>query len=168
MNVALIGMSGVGKTRLGKLLAEKLAYDFIDIDKLMERESGKRIQEIINSLGDAKFLEAEEKTILNLGKPHNTVISSGGSVIYSEKAMDHLRSISKIVFLNAPLEEIRKRTPDFSTRGIVGLKGKTIETLFDERIPLYRKYADITIDLLHHSDDRIVELIIEKLAEEGT
>jgi shikimate kinase len=168
MNVALIGMSGVGKSRIGKLLAEKIGYGFIDIDKVMEQECGKRVQEIINSLGETKFLQMEEKTILTLGKAHNMVISPGGSIVYSEKAMNHLKNISKIVFLNAPLEEIRRRTPDFSARGIVGLKGKMIEALFEERLPLYRKYADITIDLQQHSDERIIEVIIEKLAEKGT
>lgn len=162
MNVALIGMSGVGKSRLGKLLAEKLYYDFIDIDKIMENSCGKKVQEIINSLGDAKFIEAEEKAVLSIEKPHNTIIAPGGSVVYSEKAMNHLRSISKIIFLNAPLEEIRTRTPDFSARGIVGLKDRTIEAVFEERLPLYRKYADITIDLQHYTDKEIVELIIKK------
>lgn len=162
MNITLIGMSGVGKSRIGKLLAEKLSYNFIDIDKVMEQTYGKRVQEIINVLGEIKFIEAEEKTVLSIRKPHNTVFAPGGSVIYSDKAMKHLKSIGKIVFLNAPLEEIRRRTPDFSTRGIVGLKGETVEALFEERLPLYRKYADITIDLQHHSNEKIVELIIDK------
>ena len=162
MNITLIGMSGVGKSRIGKLLAEKLCYSFMDIDKVMEQECSKRVQEIINSLGETKFLEAEEKTVLSIGNQHNTIFAPGGSVIYSDKAMKHLKSIGKIVFLNAPLEEIRRRTPDFSARGIVGLKGKTVEDLFEERLPLYRKYADITIDLKHRSDDKIAELIIDK------
>jgi shikimate kinase len=162
MNITLIGMSGVGKSRIGKLLAEKIGYNFIDIDKVMEQECGKRVQEIINSLGETKFLEAEEKTVLSITKPYNTVFAPGGSVIYSDKAMKHLRSIGKIVFLNAPLADIRRRTPDFSARGIVGLKGKTVESLFEERLPLYRKYADITIDLQQSSDEKITELIIDK------
>jgi shikimate kinase len=162
MNIILIGMSGVGKSRIGKLLAEKIGYSFIDIDKVMEQAYNKRVQEIINSLGETKFLESEEKTVLSITKPHNTVFAPGGSVIYSDKAMKHLKSIGKIVFLNAPLEEIRRRTPDFSARGIVGLKGKTVEALFEERLPLYRKYADVTIDLQQYSDEKIVELIIDK------
>jgi shikimate kinase len=164
MNVVLIGMSGVGKSRIGKLLAIKLSYSFIDIDKVMEHDCHKKIQEIINTLGDAKFLELEEKTILTFGRPYNTVISPGGSVIYSEKAMNHLKGIGKILFLNAPLKEIRSRTPDFSARGIVGLKGKSVEALFEERLPLYRKYADITIDLQHYSDETIVDLFIRKIS----
>jgi shikimate kinase len=162
MNITLIGMSGVGKSRIGKLLAEKLGYSFSDIDKVMEQEYGKKVQEIINSLGDAKFLEAEEKTVLSITKPHNTVFAPGGSVIYSDKAMKHLKSIGKIIFLNAPLEQIRRRTPDFSARGIIGLNGKSVEALFEERLPLYRKYADITINLQQYSDEKIIELIINK------
>lgn len=168
MNVILIGMSGVGKSRIGKLLAEKLCYNFIDIDKVIEQNCGKRVQEIINSSGDAKFLEAEEKAVLSIGKTHNTIIAPGGSVVYSNKAMKHLQKMGKIVFLNAPLQEIRRRTPDFSARGIVGLSGRTIEAVFEERLPLYRKYADLTIDLKDYSYESIAELIIEKLAEEGT
>jgi shikimate kinase len=162
MNITLIGMSGVGKSRIGKLLAEKLCYSFVDADKVMEQACGKRVQEIINSLGETKFLKAEEKTVLSITKPHNTVFAPGGSVIYSDKAMKHLKSIGKIVFLNAPLEEISRRTPDFSARGIVGLKGKTVEALFEERLPLYRKYADVTIDLQQYSDEKIAELIIDR------
>lgn len=168
MNVALIGMSGVGKSRTGKLLAEKLGYNFIDIDKVMEQEKGKKVQEIINTLGETKFLEAEEKTVLSIKNPQNTIFAPGGSVIYSDKAMKHLKSIGKIVFLNAPLEEIRRRTPDFSARGIVGLMGKTVEALFEERLPLYRKYADLTVDLKDYKYEAIVNVIIEKLTEEST
>ena len=168
MNVTLIGMSGVGKSRIGKLLAEKICYNFIDIDKVIEQECGKRVQEIINSLDETKFLESEEVAVLSIGNPHNTIIAPGGSVIYSDKAMKHLKSMGKIVFLNAPLEEIRRRTPDFSARGIVGLKGKTVEALFEERLPLYRKYADLTIDLKDYTYESIVKVIIEKLTEEST
>lgn len=168
MNVALIGMSGVGKSRIGKLLAEKLGYNFSDIDKVIEQNCGKKVQEIINSLGDTEFLEAEEKAVLSIGKPQNTIIAPGGSVVYSEKAMRHLKSVSSIVFLNAPLEDIRRRTPNFSARGIVGLKGKTVEALFVERLPLYRKYADLTIDLKGYTYESIADVIIEKLTKEST
>lgn len=168
MNIALIGMSGVGKSRLGQLLAEKLGYNFIDIDRVVEKNCGKRVQEIINSLGDAGFLEAEEKAVLSIARPQNTIIAPGGSVVYSDKAMRHLKSIGKVVFLNAPLEEIRRHTPGYLARGIIGLKGKTIEEVFEERLPLYQKYADVTVNLNLYTDESILKIIIEELTKEST
>lgn len=161
MNITLIGMSGVGKSHIGKLLADRLNYRFIDIDKIIEKESGKRLQTIVDCIGDEEFLKLEESAILGIGKISNSVICPGGSSIYSEKAMNFLKSASKIVFLNASLSEIKKRTPDFSRRGIVGLKEKGLEKLFEERLPLYRKYADTTVNLTNLTDEAIIRTIIE-------
>lgn len=162
MNIALIGMSGVGKSRIGKLLADKLGYDFVDVDRIIEKEYDKKLQEVIDSLGDEKFIEVEEQTTLKIGKVNNSIISLGGSSVYSEQAMIFVKCIAKMVFLDASLEEIKRRTEDFSERGIVGLKEKGLEKLFLERLPLYRKYADITIDLQGFDDESIVNLIIKK------
>lgn len=163
MNVALIGMSGVGKSRIGKLLADRLGYGFVDIDRIIEKGYGKKLQEVIDSLGDEKFIKLEEQTTRKIGKVNNSIISLGGSSVYSDKAMAFVKSIAKVVFLNAPLGEIKRRTEDFSERGIVGLKEKGLEKLFMERLPLYRKYADITIDLQGLDDEAIVNLIIQKV-----
>lgn len=162
MNITLIGMSGVGKSRIGQLLAEKLHYRFIDIDRLMEKNSGTKLQEIIDCLGDRKFIEAEAEAILSIGRVSDTVISPGGSAIYSERAMEFLKGTSKVVFLNASLAEIKRRTTNFSQRGIVGLKEKGLERLFDERLPLYKEYADLTMDIENFSDEKIVDTLIEK------
>jgi shikimate kinase len=153
-------MSGVGKTRIGSILSAKLNYRFIDIDIIIEKNSGKKLQELINCLGNEEFLKMEEDAILNITDTGNTVISPGGSAIYSEKAMKFLKSISTVVFLDATLGEIKKRTADFSDRGIVGLKEKGLERLFEERLPLYRKYADITIDVEGFSDKQIADILI--------
>jgi shikimate kinase len=163
MNITLIGMSGVGKSRIGRELSSKVGYNFVDIDEIIERSSGKKLQEMIDELGNEKFLKIEEKAILGIGRIENAVISPGGSSIYSEKAMNFLKSISKIVFLSATLEEIKKRTSNFSKRGIVGLE-RGLEQLFDERLPLYRKYADTTIDLKNgYSYESVVNRIIDVL-----
>ncbi len=164
MNITLIGMSGVGKSRIGELLASKLNYSFIDIDRIIETGYNRKLQDLIDFLGDEKFLKVEEKAIMNMGKIKNSVVSPGGSSIYSDKAMSFLKSISKIIFLNASLEEIKKRTMDFSDRGIVGLKEKGLDKLFDERLPLYKKYANVTIDLKGFSDAVIVDMIIENIS----
>jgi shikimate kinase len=163
MNVTLIGMSGVGKSRIGQLLAQKLHFSFVDIDRVMEKNSGKKLQELVDCLGDDKFVEAEESAILSIGKVSDTVISPGGSAIYSERAMKFLKGISTVVFLNASLDEIKRSTPDFSQRGIVGLKAKGLERLFEERQPLYKKHADVTLDVEDCSAEKIVELLIERL-----
>lgn len=164
MNITLIGMSGVGKSRIGKLLSNKLNYSFIDIDRIIEKDNNKKLQDLIDCLGDEKFLKLEENAIMSIGKASNSVICPGGSSIYSDRAMNFLKSISEIVFLNASLEEIKRRTVDFSERGIVGLKEKGLEKLFEERLPLYKRYASMTIDLRDFNDEVIVDMIIEKRA----
>ncbi|MBD3310838.1 AAA family ATPase [Candidatus Woesearchaeota archaeon] len=146
MNITLIGMPGVGKSVVGKELAEKLGYTFLDLDELIEEKTKLKLQEIIDRLGDKRFMEIEEKTILGLGDIDNCIISPGGSMVYSSKAMDFLKKSSIIIFLDLPLKNIREQITDLSTRGIVGLE-KGLEQLFRERVPLYRRYADITISM---------------------
>lgn len=163
MNVTLIGMSGVGKSRIGKLLSERLNYGFIDIDRIIEKAYGKSLQDIVDCLGDAKFLELEETSILSIGKVCDSVISPGGSSIYSQRAMGFLKGISVVVFLDASLEELKRRTVDFSGRGIVGLKEKGLESLFLERLPFYRRYADLTINVGDLSDEAVADRIIAKI-----
>ena len=163
MNITLIGMSGVGKSRIGNLLSTKLNYSFIDIDRIIEMGNSKKLQEIVDCLGDEKFLKIEENAIMGIRKISNSVISPGGSSIYSERAMNFLKSTSKIVFLNASLEEIKRHIVDFSGRGIVGLKEKGLDRLFEERLPLYKRYADVTIDLKDFNDEAIVHMIIENV-----
>ena len=163
MNITLIGMSGAGKSLVGKELAKKIKFDFIDIDKLIEKKSNLELQRIIEKLGKQKFLKLEERTVLDIDNTDNLVISSGGSVVYSQKAMKHLETISKIVFLDASLEDIKKRIPDFSKRGIVGLEDG-LEKMFDERYELYKKYSDISIKIPKIFDlNIIINKIIKKL-----
>lgn len=147
MNITLIGMPGAGKSFYGKLLAKELNYAFIDIDALIEAE-GMKISELIATQGDQAFNDKEARKILDLHNLTNTIITPGGSCIYSDKAMQHLQKISTIIYLNIPLEistqrvsqrDARKETP------IVGLKEKGWEALYAERTPLYEKYAQITI-----------------------
>jgi shikimate kinase len=161
MSITLIGMSGVGKSRIGRLLSKKLNYNFIDIDRLIETNYNKKLQELIDCIGDEKFLEVEEKEILSIKKTNNSVISPGGSAIYSDRAMNFLKSISTIVFLNASLQEIKARAGSFSKRGIVGLKEKGMEKLFEERLPFYKRYADITVNVEEFDPELIANMIIE-------
>lgn len=157
-------MAGVGKSIIGKKLAKKLHYKFVDTDEVIEKKLNLKLQEIINKFSESNFLKTEEQTILKLGKLDNFVISPGGSIIYSIKAMNFLKNNSVIIFLNASLKSIKKRIPDQSKRGIIGLKTRNFVALFHERMPLYKKYANITIEISEDFDvNTAVKDIIQKI-----
>ena len=161
-NIALIGMPGSGKTTIGRALAKMIGYNFLDCDDYIEETEGRTLQEIINKKGDEGFNEIEEKRILELDLK-NHVIAPGGSVIYSDRAMKHLKQSSVVVFLNVPYTDIESRLDDAWARRIVDIKTKGLQGLFDERVPLYKKYADVVIDCSGKPVDAIVKEIIQKL-----
>lgn len=163
MNITFIGMSGVGKSIIGKELAKKLNYKFIDIDELIKEKIGLKLQQIIDEFGEKRFLEIEEEIILGLGNLDNCVISPGGSVIYSEKAMEFLKKNSIIIFLNAPFKSIQKRAVNLENRGIVKLEADNFKDIFKKRLPLYKKYADNTLEIKNFDIDEILKKIIEKV-----
>ncbi len=139
-------MSGAGKSTIGRKLAEHFSYSFFDVDKHIEDQQGKRLQDVLEALGDEGFLAMEERTVLTLPIMQDTVISPGGSVVYSPGAMAFFKDHSTVVYLATSIEEIKKRTAaNQNTRGIVGLKHKTIEEIFEERLRLYDQYAEITV-----------------------
>lgn len=169
MNITLIGMAGVGKSTIGRALAKRLGYTFIDVDSLIKEKTGVPLQVLIDKHGDSAFIRFEEEAILRLGQMDGCIISPGGSVIYSEKAMEHLKNISKIIFLNAPFRSIVKRLPNARKRGIVGLRDRSLKELFEERMILYQKYADFSIKLKGKENIQgIVEKIIGLCFKEDT
>ena len=137
-------MPGAGKSTIGVILANKLGLGFIDTDVLIQTSQQKPLQQIIDESGHLDLRAIEEKGILGIDV-RNHVIATGGSSVYSEKAMAHLLSRSKIIFLEVSFEEIKKRIRNFETRGIAKAKNQTFKDLFQERQILYKKYADITI-----------------------
>jgi len=161
-NILLIGMPGSGKTTYGKLLAEKLGFKFIDCDEYVEQKEKMSLQEIIDIKGDEEFLKIEEKRNLELLSLKNYILASGGSVVYIEKLMKAFKKSSFIIFLDTPLEIIEKRLVNKATRGIVRLKSKPIKELYRERVPLYKKYADIIVNCSKKSDSEIIEEIVKK------
>lgn len=164
MNITLIGMAGAGKSLIGKSLATRMGYRFIDPDKIIEDKMSLKLQEIIDRFGEDSFLEIEEQTILDLAPIDRAVISPGGSVVYSEKAMRFLKEESTVIFLDAPLESIQRHIPDQSRRGIIGLKKKDLKTLFQERRSLYQRYADITVELTENPNmSAVLEEILQKV-----
>ncbi len=144
-NIILIGMPGSGKSTVGVLLAKMAGLDFIDSDLLIQKSVGKRLFEIIEEKGNGAFLEIENRVNSEI-ETENSVIATGGSAVYCADAMEHLKTLGKIVYIKVPLDEIKRRIGDFSTRGIVLRNGNSIEDLYRERVPLYEKYADITIE----------------------
>jgi len=166
MNITLIGMPGSGKSSVGRELAERLDYNFFDIDEIIEEKTGLRLQQIIDKFGDEEFLKIEEKAILELGELEDSVIAPGGSIIYCTEAMKFLKRISTIVFLNSSFKNIQRRLANRDARGIVGLKKKDLRTLFDERMILYKKYADIEVEMPEKLDfDFVIKTIIQKISE---
>ncbi len=151
-NITLIGMPGVGKSVLGRKLAKRLGCKFLDIDEVIKKQIGLDPQEIIDKFGEKRVLEIEEEIVLNLGYINNYIISPGGSIVYSKKAMLFLKKISKIIFLHASFRSIKRRLLNISTRGIIGLKEKNLKELYKERNPLYKKYADIVVEVPDNLD----------------
>ena len=161
-NIVLIGMPGSGKSTVGVLLAKMLGYDFIDSDLLIQKREGKRLFEILNDNGADYFLELEDR--VNSGiLCENTVIATGGSAVYGRAAMEHFKKIGKVVYISVPLCELEKRVNNFSTRGVVMKNGTTLKDVFEERAPLYEKYADIIVELGTGSLTDSAEEIIKAL-----
>ncbi len=163
MKITLIGMAGVGKSIIGKALAKKLSFRFIDTDAIIEHEIGMGLQDIIDKLGEKEFLRIEERTLLALNPPEKCVISTGGSAVYSEMAMESLKKISAIVFLNASLDTIENWITDKVERGIIHLE-KGLPGIYEERLPLYKKYAGTEVGLdQNYNRDFVVDEIIKKV-----
>ena len=144
-NIILTGMSGAGKSTLGVLLAKALGMDFVDTDILIQQREKRLLQEIIDADGIETFLKIEETIVSGLSA-QRSVVATGGSVVYSEKAMAALKQSGRIIFLNVPFDELQKRLGNITTRGIVIRKGESLRGVYDERLPLYRKYAELTVD----------------------
>ena len=141
-NIVLIGMPGAGKSTLGIVLAKILCMDFVDADLLIQQSCDKSLQRLIDTLGPDAFIEIENQVLSEMSFEHS-VIATGGSAIYSDAAMKHLGEIGRIVYLKISFDELKRRLADFSDRGI----GMSLRDLYDERLPLYEQYADITVDV---------------------
>ena len=145
-NIILIGMPSCGKSTLGRILSKELGYDFIDTDEVIIRLNGCPLRDILDARGVDGFVEVEEAAICTV-EADKTVIATGGSVVYSEKAMAHLKSMGKVVYLCLSFEEMERRLGDLHARGVAIAPGATLQDLYDERVPLYEKYADITVNI---------------------
>lgn len=161
-NIVLIGMPGSGKSTLGVLLAKALGMDFIDTDILVQQQENNLLQNIIDTRGIDEFLQIEEDVLSNL-KVKGCIISTGGSAVYSHKAMSTLKENGTIVYLHTTYREVRKRIKNITTRGIVVKSGNTLKNAYDERLPLYEKYSDIIIKCSNKTIESCVAEILEAL-----
>lgn len=144
--LTLVGMPGSGKSAVGRIIADRLGWGFVDTDRCIEQRFGCSLQEVVDRFG-AGFRDIEEEAVLDLAPPEDTVISTGGSVVYSDAAMRHLASLSTVVFLAVPVQRIERRIARDAPRGIVGMNDAGIEGLNDERFPLYRRHAHLVVML---------------------
>ena len=163
-NIILIGMPGVGKSTVGVVLAKVLGYSFIDSDLVIQEKTGRLLKDIIAEEGTEKFKEIEN----DVNKSLNTtraVIATGGSAVYGQEAMEHFAKIGTIVYLELELNELSKRLGSLKKRGVVLKEGQTLKDLYNERTPLYEKYADIIVNEHHSTIQKTVNKIVEKLED---
>jgi len=160
MNIILIGMAGAGKSTLGVLLAKALGMSFVDTDIILQEQENRLLHEIISTDGIERFLKIEESVVSNL-KLNNCVIATGGSVVYSQKAMASLRKTGISIYLYVPFEEIENRLRNIKTRGIVIPEGQSLKDVYEERVPLYLAHSDVTLDC---TSKNIEEIVAEAVA----
>ncbi len=158
MNLILIGMPGCGKSTVGVVLAKALAMDFIDSDLVIQKEMGMKLSQLIDQHGDEGFRAIENRINAEL-TAENSIIATGGSIIYGEDAMRHLKDIGTVIYLKLSYEAIEDRLGDLHARGVTIQPGWTLRDLYNERVPLYEKWADITVDCEHLRLREVVEYI---------
>jgi len=161
-NIILTGMPGSGKSTTGIILAKVRGMHFIDTDIVIQERSGRLLQELIDEEGPEAFLKAEEEAVLSL-RCRNTVIATGGSVVLSRKAMDHLQREATVIYLKISFAEMVHRLSNITTRGIVLFAGQGLPGMYNQRVPLYERFADITIDCSDAGFEAVVEMILEHL-----
>ena len=143
-NLIFIGMPAVGKSTVGVVVAKRLGKRFVDVDLVIQEQEKKLLREIIADVGEDGFLKVENR--VNAGiEAENSVISPGGSVVYCEEAMQHYKEIGIIVYLKASYQTIKRRIRNPKKRGVVLREGQTLRDLYNERVPYFEKYADITV-----------------------
>lgn len=161
-NIVLIGMPGSGKSTAGVILAKMLGMHFLDTDILIQADQEKTLQDIVDQEGHMALREIEEKVLLKIDL-ENHVIATGGSAAYSHAAMTHLQKDGIIIFLHADLNALKKRIKNYETRGLAKRRDQSLEDLFHERLTLYRRYADITIENSFISQEQVCEQIVSAI-----
>lgn len=162
MNIVLIGMPGSGKSTVGVVLAKVLGYEFIDSDIVIQQHEGMLLHEILKTKGLDGFLEIEGEVNASINVD-NSVIATGGSAVYSEKAMKHFKGQSTIVYIKLSYETLVSRLGDLRERGVALKDGMTLKELYEERCPLYERYADVVVEPQDLTVEQTMHEIKEKL-----
>ncbi len=157
-NIILIGMPGSGKSTVGVILAKRIGFHFIDTDLLIQAQEKCRLQQIIDTQGLQNFRQIEEQILLTLQAEH-TIIATGGSVVYSEAGLETLGKTGLLIFIQVSLTALQKRIADMGQRGLVMAKNQTFAQLYQERTPLYEKFADLTISGEGMNAEQVAEKI---------
>lgn len=161
-NIVLIGMPGVGKSTVGVILAKVLGYEFLDSDLLIQKQEKRLLREIIAQEGQDGFLKIENRVNASINC-EKSVIATGGSAVYCREAMEHLKEIGTVVYLELEYGVLKKRLGNLKGRGVVLRDGQTLKDLYDERTPLYETYADITVDEKNLDVETTLQKILEEL-----
>lgn len=159
-NIILIGMPASGKSTVGVILAKILGYNFVDADIVIQEKEGRKLSEIIETEGIDGFINIENQINSDI-EVEKSVISTGGSAVYGKEAMDHYKNIGRVVYLKVSMDTLTKRLRDVKQRGVVMREGQSLVSLYNERTPLYERYADITID---EGDKTMEEVVADLLA----
>jgi shikimate kinase len=162
-SVILVGMPGAGKSTLGVMLAKALAKDFVDTDLLIQLRAQRTLQQILDEQGYLALRQLEEDTLLSCNFDHH-IVATGGSAVYSDKGMMHLKTYGPVVYLDVALQELRQRIKDYETRGIAKRPEQSFESLFEERRRLYQQYADITVRCDGLSQEAALAAVIDQLS----
>ena len=163
-NIVLIGMPACGKSTLGVVLAKTLGRGFIDTDLIIQQQQKRLLQDIINTDGLEHFLDCERDAVMSV-ICENCVIATGGSVVFRDDAMRHLKENGTVVFIDVPVEMLEARLSNIRTRGIAAAKGETVAEIYSERLPYYKKYADIVLTANGDNIEQSVEELIRMLGE---
>ena len=160
-NIVLIGMPGAGKSTVGVILAKVLGMSFIDSDLLIQEQEGMLLKDIIKKKGQQGYLEIENQVNRDISV-QNTVIATGGSVVYCAEAMENFREKAKVVYIKLGYNTVSRRLGNIRQRGVVLRDGQTLLDLYNERCPLYEKYAHITVE----AEGLGIEELMEKICME--
>ena len=154
--------NSVGKSTVGVILAKELGYQFLDADLLIQKRENRLLKEIIEQEGVDGFIEIENQVNASI-EADRTVVATGGSVVYGEEAMAHLKKIATVIYLRLSYEELEKRLGNLKNRGVVLREGQTLKDLYEERIKLYEKYADLIVDEENKGIEETLQAIVKVL-----
>lgn len=164
-NIVLIGMPGVGKSTVGVILAKVLGYKFIDADLVIQKRENRLLHEIISEEGLDGFLKAEENANVYIAQnEEKSIVATGGSVVYCEKAMQELKKTGRVIYLELEYDQLKKRLGNLKGRGVVLKDGQDLRGLYEERIPLYEKYADLTVNEKNLDVEQTLQKIVDRLS----